>query len=258
VADLVLSGVTLERCGFVGSHGLDRLRIEATCTLQSAPRWRSRRLVFAEEVALRQTGRRPGWWGWLLLARPWPDIDGASPPTAAEVAGLYRGLRKGLEDAKNEPAAADFYYGEMEMRRQASRGVERGLLALYWAVSGYGLRAWRAFAALLVVLAVSAALFTQPGFARIPQPPERIARIDLSTGNVSYAPPPTGRRAGAGADVRRAVEFTARESLTITRGTGAPLLETTGRGTAVDLTLRLLAPLLLGLALLAVRGRTKR
>jgi len=27
-------------------------------------------------------------------------------------------LRKGLEDAKNEPGAADFYYGEMEMRRR--------------------------------------------------------------------------------------------------------------------------------------------
>jgi hypothetical protein len=110
------------------------------------------------------------------------------PAEAAEVAGLYRGLRKGLEDTKNEPAAADFYYGEMEMRRRASHEVERGLLTLYWAVSGYGLRAWRAIAALLVLLAVSAALFTQPGFARIPQPPERITRVDPSTGNASSTP----------------------------------------------------------------------
>ena len=38
---------------------------------------------------------------------------------APEIAGIYRDLRKGLEDVKNEPGAADFYYGEMEMRRLA-------------------------------------------------------------------------------------------------------------------------------------------
>ena len=36
-----------------------------------------------------------------------------------QIAGLYRELRKGREDAKDEPGAADFYYGEMEMRRRA-------------------------------------------------------------------------------------------------------------------------------------------
>jgi hypothetical protein len=33
-----------------------------------------------------------------------------------DIAGLYRALRKGREDARDEPGAADFYYGEMEMR----------------------------------------------------------------------------------------------------------------------------------------------
>jgi hypothetical protein len=32
---------------------------------------------------------------------------------------VYRQLHKGREDAKNEPGAADFYYGECEMRRHA-------------------------------------------------------------------------------------------------------------------------------------------
>jgi hypothetical protein len=36
-----------------------------------------------------------------------------------QIAGLYRALRKGREDLKDEPGAADFYYGEMEMRRRA-------------------------------------------------------------------------------------------------------------------------------------------
>ena len=40
-----------------------------------------------------------------------------------QIAGLYRALRKGHEDAKDEPGAADFYYGEMEMRRLARRPV---------------------------------------------------------------------------------------------------------------------------------------
>jgi hypothetical protein len=41
-----------------------------------------------------------------------------------QIAGLYRALRKGREDAKNEPGAADFYYGEMEMCR--ARPVSSG------------------------------------------------------------------------------------------------------------------------------------
>ena len=57
---------------------------------------------------------------------------------AGQIAELYRAFRKGGEDAKDEPDAADFYYGEMEMRRHAGgrgevyRGqVERAILTLY-------------------------------------------------------------------------------------------------------------------------------
>jgi hypothetical protein len=35
---------------------------------------------------------------------------------AARIQAVYRDLRKGREDAKDEPGAADFYYGEMEKR----------------------------------------------------------------------------------------------------------------------------------------------
>jgi hypothetical protein len=38
--------------------------------------------------------------------------------TPDRLAMLYRVLRKAQEDSKNEPGAADFYFGEMEMRRQ--------------------------------------------------------------------------------------------------------------------------------------------
>jgi hypothetical protein len=59
---------------------------------------------------------------------------------AGQIAELYRAFRKGGEDAKDEPDAADFYYGEMEMRRHADgrgevyRGqVGRAILTLYFA-----------------------------------------------------------------------------------------------------------------------------
>jgi hypothetical protein len=52
----------------------------------------------------------------------WPDWLNDETPDVLEpgqIAGLYRALRKGREDVKDEPGAADFYYGEMEMRRHA-------------------------------------------------------------------------------------------------------------------------------------------
>jgi hypothetical protein len=76
----------------------------------------------------------------------WPALIPAfSPPRPQlqpeRLAALYRQLRKAQEDAKNEPGAADFYYGEMEMRRHATTAHpgERVLLFLYWLTSGYGL-----------------------------------------------------------------------------------------------------------------------
>lgn len=53
--------------------------------------------------------------------------------------------------AGDEPGAADFYYGEMEMRRNstATPAWERVILFLYWLLSGYALRASRALLALV-------------------------------------------------------------------------------------------------------------
>jgi hypothetical protein len=85
----------------------------------------------------------------------------------ARLAALYRELRKGREDAKDEPGAADFYYGEMEMRRldrQMTPWPERAILWLYWLVSGYGLRGLRALAWLAIVVVGLAALLQAVGF----------------------------------------------------------------------------------------------
>ena len=58
----------------------------------------TRRRIIAEELQWRKahTHRRD------------KTTDGEFLP-AVEIAGIYRDLRKGLEDAKNEPVAADFY-----------------------------------------------------------------------------------------------------------------------------------------------------
>lgn len=132
--------------------------------------------MIAEERAWR-AGRRHRWhWS----APSWPGWADNTPRTldVDQIAGLYRALRKGREDTKDEPGAADFYYGEMEMRRRArlttgsaSRGrAERGLLTAYWLVSGYSLRAWRALAWLATITALFAVAFHLIGFAKPPQP----------------------------------------------------------------------------------------
>jgi|tagenome__1003787_1003787.scaffolds.fasta_scaffold20937837_2 hypothetical protein len=167
-----------------------------------------------------------------------PGFEAAADvPGADEVAGIYRSLRKGREDAKNEPGAADFYYGEMEMRRQrdtattaasdpprtASRS-ERRLLGLYWLVSGYGLRASRALVALALAIVLLAIPLWLWGF-----------RPDRSYGE--------------------AMLFATQSSVSILR---APQAELTTLGQLTEIVLRLAGPLFFGLALISVRGRVKR
>ncbi|QOW01848.1 pentapeptide repeat-containing protein [Rhodococcus pyridinivorans] len=228
------------------------------------------------------------------------DVDDA--PDAATIAGIYRALRKGLEDSGNEPGAADFYYGEMEMRRLARRETKTGnraqpraesaLLAAYWAVSGYGLRASRAIAAIVVLILVGSVVFWTVGVQNPPGTTSQVARVDLGTGQIEYAPVPSLPVDNVNLDTDQAesvpvpavqadkinvgsgeleytkvplpkftwpdsLEFAARTSVALLRiPSGAP--ELTGIGTVVDITLRLLVPVLLGLAALAIRGRTKR
>jgi len=282
--DLVLSGVGLEDCAFAGAHGLDKMRTGATCSFQRPPAWPSRtwrpftgRQVIFEEAQWRQAHTR----GWASISTtPTASAKPNDPlPTVLEIAGIYRDLRKGLEDAKDEPGAADFYYGEMEMRRLAARRrlhrdngdgeaggrrpswTERRLLDVYWAVSGYGLRAWRALTALAILLVGCAALLTLPTFAHLPAPPQQVTSVNLATGALRYVPitqPSVKTGTTTAVPFGTSLEFTATESTTLIRAAGTPLLETTGGGTVLDIALRLLAPLLLGLALLAVRGRIKR
>ena len=246
VAGLGLSNVSARDCRFAGAHNLDGLRLESDVGFATAPMpWGSGgrgwggREVIAEECAWRANRSRRHWVApkWL----PWLDDQEPGVLGPGQIAGLYRALRKGREDIKDEPGAADFYYGEMEMRRArpvsdsnpdgqsgtTSRGrVERGILTAYWLVSGYGLRAWRAVAALALVTAVLAVAFHLVGFAVPPRP------VSYWT-SLLYA-------------------FRATLSLTDNRVT------LTAWGQLLQGVLKLTGPVLLGLALLALRGRVKR
>jgi uncharacterized protein YjbI with pentapeptide repeats len=233
VTNLVLGDLDLAWCLFRGAHNLDKLRIEGPKHFATSPktwRWTERRTL-AEEQQWRHT-RHPNQ-GWIPPsdeALDWVKERSGQPVQQADphhVAPLYRALRKAEEDAKYEPGAADFYYGEMEMRRHAhgTPWVEKWLLWAYWLVAGYGLRGLRALISLLVVVLGLAVLFQWIGFRGDPPAP-------WYWGSVLYA-------------AKSTLSLPVQEQLT-------------SWGEVLRILLRLTGPVLLGLALLSVRGRVKR
>ncbi|MEU8851944.1 hypothetical protein AB0C70_38260 [Streptomyces sp. NPDC048564] len=184
-------------------------------------------------------------------------------PGPNELASVYRALRKASEDAKNEPDAADFYYGEMEMRRhdRARPWGERALLTAYWAVSGYGLRASRALATLLVSMGLTVVLLMMVGLPAQPT-------VQRTTGTVTgghhvalttRAPAPRGAPPGPWVDRLswRRAERAARTAVNsvVFRSAGQGL---TLPGTYIEMASRVVEPVLLALVLLALRSRIKR
>ena len=261
VANLLLSGVDLRACRFAGAYNLDKLRIEGDTVLAHSPKgwsirqpwpprkyW-SRRRTVAEEHEWRdrqeqlepatahdrvnirsrpQRARRPWYAGTPVESPDWlGTTDMFRALSASEIASLYRALRKRLEDQKDVPGAADFYYGEMEMRRHDHNSPvsERLILWCYWLVSGYGLRASRALMCLVITILVFAPLFYLWGF-------QGSARTALGS-----------------------VLFTAESTTSLFH---SPDRSLTYVGEALDMGLRLLGPLFFGLGLLALRGRVHR
>jgi uncharacterized protein YjbI with pentapeptide repeats len=253
VTGLTVAGVDMRACRFAGTHHLDRLRIEE-CNIAHNPRgWRwTTRQTIAEEHHWRainphaadgsghdtdelspastanRTGRHRGWYRPAHQAPAWLK---AELPTPAQIAALYRALRKGREDSKDEPGAADFYYGEMEMRRhdRTMPKAERLVLFLYWLFSGYALRASRALAWLLGVLAVASVL---------------LATVGLEQPAAGW---PFPARLGTAALVAlEGAVFRASEQ------------QLSYLGRLIQAVLRFAGPILLGLAVLSIRGRVKR
>jgi uncharacterized protein YjbI with pentapeptide repeats len=275
VAGLRVANVDLQACRFVGAYNLDKLRIEGEPQLTRAPGWwRTRRKTLAEEQHWRAS--RTGRWrqrGWYPEACKLPASHRAQRPAVlspAQVAVLYRELRKGREDAKDEPGAADFYYGEMEMRRHtqheqaqherrrshwatwAAARTEHAVVWLYWLVSGYALRAWRALTAFTAVILVAALIFAFWGF---PASELRFRPVGIGPdGALVYEQRPAEPPPGVGR-LPAALRFSAQSATALLRGPDRVL---TPLGEWVAIALRFLGPVLLGLAILSVRGRVRR
>jgi hypothetical protein len=146
----------------------------------------------------------------------------SAAPAAQTVAGVYRALRKAREDSKDASGASDFYYGEMEMRRKHERGA---LLLVYWLLSGYGTRAGRALLAYGAVVGLISLLLHSFGFE------------------------------GVRPDWARTFSFALTSTVFVGHVPGQGI---TPFGDVLQLALRVLGPLLLGLSLLALRTRVQR
>jgi hypothetical protein len=262
-AHLVLADVDLSGCLFTGTVHLDQLRLEGACTFDTAPaamHWRrwpplrfTERRVLAEEHHWRagQPGAVRGWNAAVL------DAGRAGP---LQLAPVYRALRKAFEDGKHEPGAADFYYGEMEMRRHADDipRSERGLLTAYWALSGYGLRASRALAWLGAAMLLTVVLLMAVGLAQDTPKQTATGTVPAGGGKVTFEidkddpKNPTGNRF-TGERFEKALNVTLNS--VVFRSSGQDL---TTAGTYIEMTSRLTEPILLGLAVLAIRNRVKR
>lgn len=245
VAGLSCVGLDFRACRFVRARGLDGLHLvrpwfaEPPAGIRRIS-WRvvrlTRRQAIAEEHHWRaHHGHGADWYVGPAIAPSWLR-DTRDPPTAEQVAVIYRMLRKSREDSRDAPGAADFYYGEMELRRHysgeagvATAGrrmprVERWILDLYWLVSGYGLRASRAFVALAVTLAVATLVLHHGGFCS-----ERTYAATLL--------------------------FATESSISLLRAPSTCLTEV---GDMTTIVLRLAGPLFFGLAILSLRGRVTR
>jgi hypothetical protein len=210
------------------------------------PNWvlPSRRPPAVLRMLLRSSGRQSGRLSHLALVctryrRLHKVLAEREMRKAQEIAGIYRAFRKGHEDNKNEPGAADFYYGEMEMRRAAlPRGVERAVLKLYWLMSGYGLRASRSIVATLATLMGASLLFLWIGFAE--DHPNSASTSSATRASTSLL---------------GALIYSARIGIGLLRD---PQPRLTLWGDFTQIVVRIAVPLFLGLAVLAIRGRVKR
>jgi len=250
---LTLSSVDLSACRFYGCHDLQGIVLEPTVRLPRAPGLlRARRRCIADEFAWRSAkarGRAKAWSKalgaegdrqdaprqieseWSRAARARDKRQGASLLTEgrelgpAEVAGVYRSLRKSVEAQSDEPGACDYYYGEMEMRRwdPTKSWWERAIIWAYWLVSGYGLRGSRSFFWLLCSLLVGSVLMEAFGLK--------------------------GRHSWAVSVVAAA------QSLVPGLRVSAQL---TNNGEVFEIFLKIAGPVLLGLTALALRNRIRR
>jgi hypothetical protein len=300
VSNLTLAELDLGRCIFQGAHRRAELRIVGVRLFADTPErrilgipWRrwTHRQALAEEHWYRscyksyqqalakepRDGTKERWYRSCCNGRKgkWNRPERGSLEWLARVTGqdiellgpdrlasIYRALRKAQEDIKNQPGAADFYYGEMEMRRKKPGRfgwAEWFILTLYWLVSGYGLRGLRTLLTLLVVLAVATVLIAAWGFPNpgtgttltatiVGTPPRQRVQLEPQpavavTNRDSYA----SRLENAALVALEGAAFRAPEEQQLKR-----------MGRVIQDLVRIVGPILIGLTLLSVSNRVKR
>ncbi|MGW2725512.1 pentapeptide repeat-containing protein [Streptomyces sp. NPDC001492] len=279
-AYLLLIDTDLSHCLFAGAFHLDQIRLEGGTSFAPVPeglqwrrgiwpvRWSKRRTVAEEHHWRAQTYEQeplPQTSGDFATTNIWRSGahhgDPALTPDPEDVAAVYRQLRKAFEDGKNEPGAADFYYGEMEMRRHdqtATPSAERALLHGYWLMSGYGLRASRALAWLAASMLATIILMMAFGLPQQSPKQKATGVVPSGGGRVTLEidkedPKNPVRNRFTGKRFEKSMNITLNS--VIFRSSGQDL---TTAGNYIEMTSRLLEPALLAIALLAVRGRVKR
>ncbi|MFE2346070.1 pentapeptide repeat-containing protein [Kitasatospora cineracea] len=264
-AQLVLEDVDLTQCHFTGAFHLDQIQIGFGCAFAGPPSgWRRRsgrlpvrcsaRKALAEEHHWRAQVGDSGW-----RQGPYHGLPGVGAGPE-DLAGVYQRLRKAFEEAGNEPDAADFYYGEMEMRRhdRSRPRAERRLLWLYWLASGYGLRASRALSWLVAAMGVTLLAMMLLGLPNDSPNPETTGTYTAGTvKTVTKTPDPSltlpwRKRVSVDRAEKGALVVV---NSVVFRSSGQNL---TLPGTVIEMASRIGEPVLLGLAALAVRSRVKR
>lgn len=213
------TGIGLTQCRLAGATGLEHLR-GAIFDPNYWAIFRHRRIIYDEFLAWDPNPK---------------DVD-----DLRNVEAIYRQLRASLEASKAAPEAADFYYGEMEMRRIASpsRSFDRVLLTAYKAISGYGLRASRALSTYVGILFIVSFLLRYK-----------------TRWFVENAPAAAGSTALTFTRFWDVFAITARSSVTFFSPVANGL---NSAGTLLFIGLRLTGPAALALAIIAVRARIQR
>jgi hypothetical protein len=239
---LRISRSDLTTCPFAGAMGVDQLRVPSA-GFREIGHGVDRRIVLAED----------------------PDSSAAVTKLDPDsLAQLYRSLRKGLEDAKDDPGAAAFYVSEMHARRRMPRRSpsERAILGSYRVFGGYGVRPVWPLVWLVSLLLGASLIAWGTGAVAASTPtsgtgqPARACRIVPGPGATQVvrcpAVPAASRRdAGYG----EALLVLSRATLGFSRALDDRI---TSGGQALVIVVRILGAALLTMFLLGVRAAVKR
>jgi hypothetical protein len=169
------------------------------------------------------------------------------PVSYKQVEAVYRQIRSGLEASRATSDAADFYYGELEMRRLGARRVsaERLLLTPYKWLGGFGVRALPPLLSYLAtVVGTSVLLWRRPGWFATTAITSAGAGADSE-----------GRGGLAFTHLDSVFAFVVRNSISVFT---TPVDGLTALGTVLLVAERFASIAMLGTAVLAIRSRVHR